>query len=132
MKNKFFTLWITWTILGASLLYGVASSISNNSIVSILAMVLSLSPLLGLTLALGSLKASRQFSDWLRADKNSLYYTVGGISLLFAIPGLLTGNFNSYYTIYKVVFGFCFVNKLTHAQKTGGQVSLSYKERKFL
>ncbi|NOX66930.1 MAG: CPBP family intramembrane metalloprotease [Chlorobi bacterium] len=99
MKNKFFTLWITWTILGAILLYGVATSISDNSFVSVLAMVLSLSPLLGLTLALGSLKASSQFNNWLRGNKNSLYYTAGGISLLFAIPGLLTGSFNPYNTI---------------------------------
>ncbi len=99
MKNKFFTLWITWTILGATLLYGVATSISDNSFVSVLAMVLSLSPLLGLTLALGSLKASGQFNNWLRGNKNSLYYTAGGISLLFAIPGLLTGSFNPYNTI---------------------------------
>ena len=33
------------------------------------------------------------------------------------------------YTIYKVVFGFCFLEKLTPAQETGGQVSLSCKER---
>lgn len=99
MKNKFFTLWITWTILGATLLYGVAASISDNSFVSVLAMVLSLSPLLGLTLALGSLKASSQFNNWLRGNKNSLYFTAGGITFLFAIPGLLTGNFNPYYTI---------------------------------
>lgn len=110
MKNKFFTLWITWTILGATLLYGVATSVTNNGIVSILATVLSLSPILGLTLALGSLEASRHFNNWLRTNKNSLYYIVGGLSLLFAIPGFLTGNFNPYYTtiftaIIFVVFG---------------------------
>ncbi len=103
MKNKLFILWIIWTLLGALLMYGVSISYSKSSIASILAMVLSLSPLMGLMLTLGSLKASRQFSDWLRKDKNSLYYLAGGISLLFAIPGLLTGNFNPYHTI---IFAF--------------------------
>lgn len=99
MKNKFFTLWIIWTLFGAVLMYGVATSDSNNSIISIIATVVSLSPLLGLMLALGSPKASRQFHEWLRGNKNSIYYVAGGISLLFAMPGLLTWNFNPYYTI---------------------------------
>ena len=103
MKNKLFILWIIWTLLGALLMYGVSISDSKNSIASILAMVLSLSPLMGLMLTLGSLKASRQFSDWLTENKNSLYYLVGGISSLFAIPGLLTGNFDPYHTI---IFSF--------------------------
>ena len=89
--------------MGAVLMYVVAASDSNNSIISIIATVVSLSPLLGLMLALGSPKASRQFHDWLRKSKNSMYYVAGGISLLFAIPGLLTGNFNPYYTI---IFAF--------------------------
>ena len=99
MKYKFITLWIIWTLLGAVLMYAVAISDANNTITSMLATVLSISPLLGLMLTLGSIKASRQFNDWLRGNKNSMYYLAGGISLLFAIPGLLTGNFNPYYTI---------------------------------
>lgn len=102
MKNRLLLLWILWTLLGAALVSGVALSDSNNTI-SIIAMVLSLSPLLGLMLALGSLKASGQFNDWLRGNKNSFYYLAGGITILFAVPGLLTGNFNPYNT---VIFAF--------------------------
>ena len=89
--------------MGAALMYAVAISDINNSITSILAIVLSLSPLLGLMLTLGSLKASSQFHEWLRGNKNSIYFVAGGISLLFALPGLLTNNFNPYYTI---IFAF--------------------------
>jgi membrane protease YdiL (CAAX protease family) len=103
MKNKFAFLWLIWTLFGALLLYGVAVSDSSNSITSTIAKVLSLSPLMGLMLALGSLKASRQFNDWLRNHKNSNYYLAVGMSVLFAIPGLLTRNFNPYHTI---IFSF--------------------------
>lgn len=103
MKNKFFVLWIIWTLLGAALLYGVALSDANNTITSIIGIVFSLSPLLGLMLALGSTEGSRQFNDWLRGNNNSMYIVAGGISLLFAIPGLLSGNFNPYTTI---IFAF--------------------------
>ncbi len=103
MKNKFFILWTIWTLLGAALMYGVLSSDSKNSITLIFASVLSISPLMGLMLTLGSLKASRQFNDWLRKNKYLMYYVAGGISILFAIPGLLTWNFNPYHTI---IFAF--------------------------
>lgn len=110
MKNRFFVLWIIWTLLGAALMYGVLSSDSKNSITLIFATVLSISPIMGLMLTLGSIKASRQFNEWLRGNKNSMYYVAGGVSLLFALPGLLTSNFNPYHTlifafIVLVVFG---------------------------
>ncbi len=110
MKNKFITLWIIWSLLGALLVYGVASSDSKNTTLAIIAQVLSFSPLLGLMLALGSRNAFGQFKDWIRRDKNSIYYVAGGLSLLFAIPGILTGYFNPYNTtiftaIVFVVFG---------------------------
>ncbi len=71
MKTKFISRWILWTLLGALLMYGVSSSDSKNSILTIVAMVLSFSPLLGLMLALGSPKASGEFYDWLK-DNNKL------------------------------------------------------------
>jgi membrane protease YdiL (CAAX protease family) len=61
--------------------------------------VLSLSPLLGFMMTLGSPKAYRQFYDWIGNQKFSLYYLAGGLTLLFAHPGLLTGSFNPYHTI---------------------------------
>jgi len=103
MQKRIFILWLIWTLLGAGLIYGVAASDSKNTMISIAAMVLSVSPLLGMMLALGSPKASQQFNDWLRTDKNSVFYVSGGIALLFAIPGLLTLTFNPYTTI---IFAF--------------------------
>jgi len=99
MKNRFGILWIIWTLVGAALIYGVSASGSKNSTISIIANVLSLSPLLGLLLALGSVKAARHFNDWLRGNKKSMYYIAGGISLLFILPGLLTFKFDPYYSV---------------------------------
>lgn len=110
IKNKFLSLWIIWTLFGAILIYFVSASDSNNGILTIFAAIISLAPLMGLMLALGSPKASLQFNDWLIETKNSHYYIGGIISLLFAISGLLTGNFDPYHTlifafIVLVVFG---------------------------
>ena len=69
----------------------------------IIAMVTSTAPLLGLLLALGSPKAAQFFKNWLRDDKNSIYYTAGGITLMFALPGILTLTFNPYTT---AIFAF--------------------------
>jgi membrane protease YdiL (CAAX protease family) len=102
MKKRFVFLWAIWTFVGAALIYGVSISDSKNSIATVIANVLSLSPLVGLLFALGSPEASRQFNDWLEKDKNSLLYVAGGLSLLFILPGLVTGKFNPYYS---VIFG---------------------------
>jgi membrane protease YdiL (CAAX protease family) len=103
MKTKLITLWTIWSLLGAMLIYAVVSSDSKNEPLTMIAMILSFSPLMGLMLALGSIKASDQFRYWLRKDENSIYYLVSGLSLLFAIPGLLTGNFDPYHT---TIFAF--------------------------
>ena len=98
MKKRFVLLWAIWTLIGAALIYGSTISDSENSIASVIAIVLSLSPLFGILLALGSLKASPQFNDWLQKDKNSLFWVAGGISFLFVLPGLVTGKFDPYYS----------------------------------
>jgi len=103
MKNRFLVLWIIWTLFGAALIYGVSISDSKNGIIEVMANVLNLSPLIGLLLAFGSEKALGQFNDWLQKDKNSIYYTAGGITLSFALPGLLTNTFNPYTT---TIFAF--------------------------
>lgn len=103
MKNKFVLLWIIWTLVGAALIFGVSALDSKNSVVSIVANIVSLSPLMGIMLALGSPKAWQQFNEWLQKDKRSIYYTAGGITLLFAIPGILTFTFNPYST---TIFAF--------------------------
>jgi hypothetical protein len=65
MKYRFGILWAIWTLIGAALIYGISASESKNSTISIIANVLSLSPLIGLMLALGSVKASQKFNDWI-------------------------------------------------------------------
>ena len=99
MKNRLVLLWTIWTLVGAALIYGASIADPKNNTATVIANVLSLSPLLGLLLALGSAKASRQFNDWLQKDKNSLFYVAGGISFLFILPGLVTWKFDPYYSV---------------------------------
>ena len=99
MKKRFVNLWIIWTLVGAGLIYGVAASDAKKSMIAIIANVLSIAPLIGLMLALGSVKAFRQFSDWLERDRNSIYYVAGGITILFMLPGILTLQFDPYYSV---------------------------------
>ena len=116
MKNRFGMLWAIWTLFGVALIYGVSVSDSKLSTISIVANVLSLSPLIGLMLSLGSVKASRQFNDWLRRDQNSLVYVAGGISLLFMLPGLLTFKFNPYYSAIFAAIVFAVLGVLKQAK----------------
>lgn len=103
MKNKFIFLWIIWTFLGILLVYAATSSDVKNDIFTITAMILSLSPLMGIMLTMGSDKAFLQFKNWLSYNKNSPYYISGTLTVLFSIPGLITGNFDPYHSI---IFGF--------------------------
>ena len=119
MKNRFALLWGIWSFVGAVLIYGTSIADSKNNIASIIANVLSLSPIIGLLLALGSAKASRQFNDWLHKDKNSLFYVAGGISFLFILPGLVTCKFDPNYSVIftAVVFAVFGVLKQTVNQE---------------
>ncbi len=116
MKNRFGILWIIWTLVGAALIYGVLASDSKNSTVSVIANVLSLSPLIGIMLALGSEKASRQFNDWLRGNQNSLVYVAGGISLLFILPGIVTFKFDPYFSVIFAAIVFAVLGTLKQAK----------------
>lgn len=99
MKRKFYLFLLLWTAFGAVLIYLAAASSSDVSALAKLSIIISLSPLLGLLLTLASNDAARYFYDWLKNDKNSAYYSAGGITLLFAIPGLLSAAFDPYYTV---------------------------------
>ena len=103
MKKRLPILWLIWTIVSAALIFALESSDAKNTTLSVIAMVISTSPLLGLLLAFGSPKALQQFKAWLQKDTNSILYTAGGIALLFALPGLLTNTFNPYTT---AIFAF--------------------------
>ncbi|MEO8961804.1 MAG: CPBP family intramembrane glutamic endopeptidase [Ginsengibacter sp.] len=98
MKKRLLILWLLWTLLSATLIFAVESSESKKTIMSVIAIVISASPLLGLVLSLGSLKAFQQFKDWLQREARSILYITGGITILFALPGLLTNSFNPYTT----------------------------------
>ncbi len=117
MQKRFFSLWIIWSLVGAALIYVVSAGASKSTTMSIIASVVSTAPIFGLLLALGSPKASQQFKDWLREDKNSIYYVVGGITLLFALPGLLTLTFDPYvttifaFTVFAVIGSLKYLNK---------------------
>lgn len=116
MKNKFLTLWIIWTLLAVALMYVAVGSEAKGGILSTISIVLSISPIFGLMLAMGSPKAAQQFNNWLRTDKNSINIVAGGISLLFALPGLLNVNFDPYFAvifaaIVFAVFGLMKKNK---------------------
>ena len=116
MKNKFAILWVIWTLVGVGLVYGVAAADARKSLISIVANVISLAPLIGLMLALGSPKASRQFNDWLRRDQNSLVYVASGISILFMIPGLLTFKFDPYFSVIFAAIVFAVLGVLKQAK----------------
>lgn len=98
MKKRLLILWLIWTLLSAALIFAVESSGSKKTMLSVIAMVISASPLLGMVLALGSQKASQQLKDWLQKEANSMLYITGGITLLFTLPGLLTSSFDPYAT----------------------------------
>jgi membrane protease YdiL (CAAX protease family) len=99
MKSRIFILWFIWTLFGSLLIYGVSASDPKNTPIEIAAMVASVSPLIGFMLALGSPKAFIQFNNWIRKEQNSILYISSGLTLLFALPGLLTMTFNPYTTI---------------------------------
>lgn len=104
MKKRFLILWLIWTVLSAALVYYATASDSKSTAMAIVAMVASLSPIMGFLLALGSLKTMPQINEWLEKDKNTIYYLAGGMSVLFAVPGLLTNTFNPYnITIFALI-----------------------------
>ncbi|MEO8821924.1 MAG: CPBP family intramembrane glutamic endopeptidase [Ginsengibacter sp.] len=98
MKKRFLILWFIWTLFGAVLIFEVASSDSKKTLMDVIAMIITTSPLLGLLLALGSPRAWQQFKAWLEKNAHSIFYISGGITLLFALPGILTNSFNPYTT----------------------------------
>jgi len=95
--SKFFVLWILWSLFGAALVFFAADS--KNTTWTTVGEVVSLAPLIGFLLALGSEKTSGFFHAWIRNNKNSLYYLVAGMAALFAVPGMLTWTFNPYNTV---------------------------------
>ena len=112
MKKRFLLLWSIWTAVGVALIWAASATDPRNNLANIIANVLSLSPLLGFLLALGSSKASRQFNDWLQTEKKSQLYVAGGISLLFILPGLVTWKFDPYYSAIFVAVVFAMFGTL--------------------
>lgn len=126
MQKRLPILWLIWTILSAALIFAAESSGSKKTMLSVIAMVISTSPLLGLVLALGSVKASQQFKDWLQKDTNSIFYVAGGIAFLFALPGLLTNAFNPYTTAIFTFIVFAVFGSLKRL--SSGSFELSWND----
>lgn len=126
MKNKFFILWIIWSLIGAALIFMVYSGGSKNTVMHIIAMVASTAPLMGLLLAIGSPNAAKYFKNWLLNDKYSTYYTAGGITLMFAVPGILTLTFNPYTTTIFTFIVFAVFGSLK--QINGSTFSLTWTD----
>jgi len=126
MKKRFLLLWAIWTVVGVALIYSASVSDPRNSMANIIANVLSLSPMLGILLALGSSKASRQFNEWLQEEKNSQLYVAGGVSLLFILPGLVTWKFDPYYSAIFVAVVFAVFSTLK--QLSNQEYSLTWTD----
>ena len=124
MKNKLLILWIIWSVFGAVLVYFVSSSESESTVLSTLADIISLSPLLGLLLSLGSEKASEHFYNWLTNNKNAMGYLIAGMAVLFAVPGILTWTFNPYTTAIFAVMVFAVFGSMK--QLRGEDFALSW------
>jgi len=99
MKSRLAILWIIWTLLSTLLIVGVSMSESDGSPLTIIAHTLSLAPLMGLMLALGSTRAAARMNAWLAENNPSAYYLGGGLIVLYTLPGLITWNFNPYNTV---------------------------------
>jgi len=93
---------MSWTILGALLVYLAVGTGTKSDLLTTVAMIVSLAPLMGIMLAMGSVKDFQSFKKWMFFNKNSQYYIAGFLSVLFSIPGLVTNNFDPYHTI---IFG---------------------------
>ena len=117
MKNKFVILWVMWTLVGGALIYGIAASDTKSTMISIIANVLSLAPLMGIMVALGSVKAFSRFNDWLHSDPKSHYYVAGGISLLFMLPGILLFKFDPYFLVIFATIVFAAFGVLKQAKE---------------
>lgn len=106
MKSRLIVLWVIWSLFGAVLVSGVSIYETEGELTAIIANTISLAPLLGLLLALGSTRAAGEFNAWLRTGKHPFWYVGGVLTLAYGLPGIVTGFFNPYNTIIFGVFVF--------------------------
>lgn len=101
-NNK--TLWILWgiwTLFGIAIIFALGGG--NQSLRESLALVLGLAPLVGIQLALGSPRVLVSFRTWVQKSERTLLYLVLVFTLIFALPAILLGGFDPYFT---AVFAF--------------------------
>ncbi len=89
--------------MSSLLVYVAVSSDSANTLSVIISTVLSLSPLMGGVLALGSVRSAEQFRSMLGKNEYSVFYVGIVLAILFAIPGIFTNTFDPYQT---TIFAF--------------------------
>ncbi len=97
MRSKFYRLFALWTSLAAILMYFAIKNLTAVNLLAALAVVIGLSPAIGLLLTLSSDGAMNYFKSLLKNKKNALYHTAGALSILFVLPALLTKSFNPYF-----------------------------------
>ena len=69
---------------------------------------------------MGSPRAASQFRAWVKKTPQSLLYLAGGISLLFALPALLLGNFDPYLIAIFTIALFAAFGTLRQIEKQRG------------
>ena len=112
MKNRFPILWTIWTLVGAALIGFASISDAKNNSTTTVANILSLSPIFGILIALGSDKAFMQFKSWLHHERRSHFIVAGSFSFLFILPGLITMKFDPYFAAIFTAIVFAVLGSL--------------------
>ena len=126
MRNRFFILWLIWTLMSSLLVYVAVSSDPSNTLPLVISTVLSLSPLMGGILALGSVKSAEQFKTLLKKSEYSVFYAGIVLTILFAIPGIVTNTFDPYQTTIFAFVVFAVFGSMK--QLSGGEFKLTWSD----
>ncbi len=100
-------LWLIFMLIGAGLTVilliaeGDAAELTPTGWA---AMIIGFAPLIGAQLMLGIPSAAKKVQIWLHATRRPLLHTAGGVTFLWLIVQLLSGEFNPYTTVI-VAFG---------------------------
>ena len=98
-QKQAWLLWIGWSLAGVVLILALAADEGEATSLfsrSTLAIVLSLAPLVGAQLALGSPQVLATVREWLAHSRRPLMHTAGGVVILYLMAGLIHGRFDPY------------------------------------
>ena len=100
-------LWLALTVVGAGLTVVLMMSEGDASALTPVgwaAVIIGFAPLIGAQLALGVPSAARKVQAWLQATRWPLLHTAGGVTVLWLMVRVLSGEFDPYATVI-VAFG---------------------------